>query len=965
MRLFLSRAWALSLGFAFMLGGCPNSGSLPNDDDDGVNVDADGDTWTVADGDCDDTNPDFHPGAPEGCDGEDTNCNGEVPPEEIDADGDGFAECEGDCLEGDATVYPGADELCDGQDNDCDGALSAAEQDGDGDGYVPCDGVADGGDCDDGNPEVHPGATEVCNGVDDDCDGALSDDEADADGDGYATCEEDCDDSDPGVHPDAEEQCNGIDDNCDGSMPFSETSDGDGDGAILCLDCDDSDPSLNFDDADGDGSSSCDGDCNEVDPAIHPWATEVVGNWIDEDCDGLAEGAPWESVLDDLDPVGDASGYLLDIVDYQAHWDGQALSLRVSGWAPFDDDDPDLAVDIYLYDRAGDVAYTLTYDNVEPLPGPLQLWAWDPASGWDQILPPPVSLYFAADTSDAMVLGVDLVDLGLDGEIGLESFVGVDVHNGYLDQAPDAHVVDLVLHEVPDMVAGAMTVEDADGDGTVDPGEAVDVYLDLLNDGYASTGANVTAVVTPSPSSTAAFSVVSGSALYDLGVPIAPESVATPNMPFEVELDPSAAPGEILVLDVQVTDDDGNSWSFETVPLSVGMTFLLDDPDDFYELFDINTVHYGVDGSDLVFRIDSYDAHDADQQVNVFLDTDLDGAIDYAISTLDVASGDYLGGYYAWVEADQSWHQLGTPSPFEYVAGSEHILFGAPLWEFGDPDLMELYVLSWDSGIYYYDRAPDSDMHALALIDAPYIRLTDHTFSEQSGNGDEYIDAGEAWRLEVQIENAGVMDSATTIGVLSSGDPDIAVSDGTIDFGTLATGTTITGGTQPLLTVAPNAQLSGAAALVLSVDADGHVYDLEIPLPVAADIGETTADAPLLTTATTVHGDTTSMVDDYDDPSSCTGWPADGYDAVVAVQLSAGQILSVLLEYAPGTQDAVVYISDNAAFPDLACLAGRDDNYDDPAEFMVFTAPSTGEYYVIADGYYAHEGGPFELTLGF
>lgn len=86
-----------------------------------------------------------------------------------DADGDGYTEDDGDCDDQDPDVHPGADDdPTDGIDSDCDGA---DESDDDGDGFTE-----EGGDCNDADADIYPGATELCNVIDDDCDGTVDDD---------------------------------------------------------------------------------------------------------------------------------------------------------------------------------------------------------------------------------------------------------------------------------------------------------------------------------------------------------------------------------------------------------------------------------------------------------------------------------------------------------------------------------------------------------------------------------------------------------------------------------------------------------------------------------------------------------------------------------------------------------------------------------------------------------------------
>ncbi len=196
---------------------------------------ADGDGFSVEDGDCDDDNVAVYPGAPELCNGGDDDCDGLVPADEIDLDGDGVRVCAGDCDDLRAWVRPGnpEGELCDGLDSDCVGGPGPTEFDADGDGWLAC-----AGDCDDTNPTVYPTAPEGCDGLDTDCVGGPTAGEIDVDGDGQPPCAGDCDDGNAAVRLGSGlDQCDDeVDGDCDGIIndDCAEPGDDDDDGTAGC-----------------------------------------------------------------------------------------------------------------------------------------------------------------------------------------------------------------------------------------------------------------------------------------------------------------------------------------------------------------------------------------------------------------------------------------------------------------------------------------------------------------------------------------------------------------------------------------------------------------------------------------------------------------------------------------------------------------------------------------------------------
>lgn len=255
-----------------------------------------------------------------------------------DRDGDGYATDEGDCDDARAAVSPSGVEVCsNGLDDDCAGGDATCPPDAgtdagpdawsapDASGCPPdlddrwrCEDVMKRSRCVAGLTETDVCAPGLCEAR------MVGDDVCDRDGDGFAADEGDCMDLLSAVHPGAAEICsNMIDDDCSGgdescapdagppSLDAASADAGpclgswdahwtcDGDRLRRCVGvtalhescapgvCEDRAPEVDAAcDRDSDGYATDEGDCNDRDARVHPGASEVCGNALDDDCIG-------------------------------------------------------------------------------------------------------------------------------------------------------------------------------------------------------------------------------------------------------------------------------------------------------------------------------------------------------------------------------------------------------------------------------------------------------------------------------------------------------------------------------------------------------------------------------------------------------------------------------------------------------------------------------------------------------
>ncbi|RJO67507.1 MAG: hypothetical protein C4523_09240 [Myxococcales bacterium] len=99
---------------------------------------------------------------------------------------------------------------------------------------------------------------------------------------------------------------------------------------------------------------------------------------------------------------------------------------------------------------------------------------------------------------------------------------------------------------------------------------------------------------------------------------------------------------------------------------------------------------------------------------------------------------------------------------------------------------------------------------------------------------------------------------------------------------------------------------------------------------------------------------------DLTPPADCTGWAAEGPEKVYRIALDAGETITARVEN-PGF-NAILYLLSECASLAPACVA-VDENAAGGEELLVFTAPETGEYFLVVDAGGEDAPGPFTLRV--
>jgi len=110
---------------------------------------------------------------------------------------------------------------------------------------------------------------------------------------------------------------------------------------------------------------------------------------------------------------------------------------------------------------------------------------------------------------------------------------------------------------------------------------------------------------------------------------------------------------------------------------------------------------------------------------------------------------------------------------------------------------------------------------------------------------------------------------------------------------------------------------------------------------------------------------TVGLRNDLGSGYACLEWALNGADAIYAVELEAGEVLSVLVANEAPADAALALLSECDPGAAVACV---DDGFEGDPEELVYRATDAGTYYLVVDGYHFSDAGtafsaPFDLFV--
>ncbi|MCK6549686.1 pre-peptidase C-terminal domain-containing protein [Myxococcota bacterium] len=137
-------------------------------------------------------------------------------------------------------------------------------------------------------------------------------------------------------------------------------------------------------------------------------------------------------------------------------------------------------------------------------------------------------------------------------------------------------------------------------------------------------------------------------------------------------------------------------------------------------------------------------------------------------------------------------------------------------------------------------------------------------------------------------------------------------------------------------------------------------YGLDVTISPPVTGGDTCTSAVVIPAGGGSFQSTTiGLANDYDPPTTCTGYSAAGADQAYVVDLDAGDVVEATAEFG-GALDGSLYVVTSCGSLS-SCVAGADEG--GTAESLRFVAETSGPHYVIVDSFGAGTSGTHDLTV--